>query len=90
MAKVVVSMRQGRITVPAGTRQELGLDEAAEFQAEVRNGRLVLTPAAVVPRGDAWAYSREHRLRVKRALRDVEAGRVRRLAEEDLDRPAGK
>ncbi len=88
--RALVSMnREGRLTVPAAARRELGLEGEAQFQAEVRDGALVLRPAVVVPREDTWAYTPEHLAQVERALRDSREGRVRQVTEGDLDRLAG-
>jgi bifunctional DNA-binding transcriptional regulator/antitoxin component of YhaV-PrlF toxin-antitoxin module len=81
---------EGRLTVPASARRELGLEGEAQFQAEVEDGVLILRPVLVVPRDDAWAYTPEHMARVERALRDSREGRVRRLSDDDLDTLAEK
>src|SRR5947209_8064069 len=86
---VLVTMNgEGRLTIPASARRELGLEAEAQFQAEVRDGALVLRPAVVIPRDDAWAYTPEHREKLARARQDAQEGRVHRLTEADLDRLA--
>ncbi len=58
MADVLVAMNgEGRITIPAAARRQLGLEGAAQFQAEVRDGVLMVRPAVVIPREAAWAYT---------------------------------
>lgn len=86
MTYVLVAMNGGgQMTIPVATRRQLGLDGEARLQAEVLDGALVLRPAAVVPREDAWAYTPEHLKRVARARRE-DVGR--QLTEADLDRLA--
>ncbi len=86
MADMLVAMNgEGRITIPAAARRQLGLEGAAQFQAEVRDGALVLRPAVVIPREDAWAYTPEHLKSVERARQEAVG---RRLTEADLDRLA--
>jgi len=82
--------REGRLTVPAAARRELGLEGETQFQAEVRDGSLVLRPAIIIPREDAWAYAPEHLVRVERALQDSREGRVRQMTEGDLDQLTGE
>ena len=54
LVEALVSMNsEGRLTVPASARRELGLDGPATFQAEIRDGVLMLSPAVVIPRNDA-------------------------------------
>lgn len=76
---------EGRITIPAAARRQLGLDGEAQFQAEVRDGALVLRPTVLIPREDVWAYTPEHLKRVASARRE-DLGR--QLTEADLDRLA--
>ncbi len=75
----------GRLTVPAAARKELGLDGEAQFELEVAvDGTLVLRPAVVLAREDAWAYTTEHRVLLERAHADSREGRVRELTEREL------
>ncbi len=80
-ATAVVMNAQGRLTVPAEARRELGLGGEAHFEAEIRDGELLLRPAVLVPREDAWAYTPEHRALLARARADAAQGRTRRLDE---------
>jgi hypothetical protein len=71
----VVSNKDGRLTIPAEVRAILHIEGEAHWTVEVANGAVVLRPAIVVPREDAWAYTAEHRAKVDRAHRDAQAGR---------------
>lgn len=84
--KTVTMSKDGRLTVPAEVRRRLGLDEDTEFAYEVdpSNGAIVLRPAMVLYREDAWAYTPEHRTLLERAHRDSAEGRVRQLSESEL------
>lgn len=85
MKSTAVSMNaQGRLTVPADARKALGLDGEAQFQAEIRDGGLLLRPAVLIPREDAWAYTPEHRALLAKAREDGAAARTRELTEEQL------
>ena len=74
----------GRVTIPAGLRQELGVEGEGDFAIEVENGAVVLRPVLVLPREDAWAYTAEHRALLHRAHADSREGRVRELSEDNL------
>jgi bifunctional DNA-binding transcriptional regulator/antitoxin component of YhaV-PrlF toxin-antitoxin module len=78
-ATAVTMNAQGRLTVPAEARRELGLGGEAHFEAEIRDGELLLRPAVLVPREDAWAYTPEHLALLARARADAAHGRTRRL-----------
>jgi bifunctional DNA-binding transcriptional regulator/antitoxin component of YhaV-PrlF toxin-antitoxin module len=84
-----VSMRGGRLTLPAEVRRELGLGNETEFEVEVdkEHDALILRPAIVLRREDAWAYTSEHRELLARAHADSREGRVREMTEEELAQP---
>ena len=46
---------------------------------------LRVRPTVIVPREDAWAYTKAHLEQVRAALDDVQAGRVRTLSPEELE-----
>ena len=88
--KTLVSMNpDGRLTVPAALRRELGVEGAGEFEIELRGNELVLRPVLVLPREDAWAYTPAHRELLRRAHDDSREGRFRTLDEADLENLAG-
>jgi bifunctional DNA-binding transcriptional regulator/antitoxin component of YhaV-PrlF toxin-antitoxin module len=90
MRSLVSMNASGRLTVPAGARKELGLEGEAQFEVDVASdGSLILRPAVVLSREDAWAYTAEHRGLLERAHADSRKGRVRELTEKDLADLAG-
>ena len=83
--KTVVSMnKQGRITVPAAARRALHVEDEAQFEMEVTDDALILRPAFVIPREDAWAYTPEHLESMRRSEEDIAAGRVYRMTKAAL------
>lgn len=82
-----VSMNEaGRLTVPAEARRELGLEGETELEVEVDrdNEAIILRPAVLLRREDAWAYAPEHRALLARAHEDSRKGRVHRMTESEL------
>ena len=77
----------GRLTLPAEVRRLLGLEGPVEFEVEVDevHDALILRPVVALRREDAWAYTPEHRDLLARAHRDSREGRVRELAESELE-----
>ena len=75
---------QGRVTLPASARRKLGLTEGAQLEVAVDENSITLRPAYLVPAEDAWAYTPESMASIRRALADVQAGRVYQLSPEDL------
>jgi AbrB family looped-hinge helix DNA binding protein len=76
--------KSGRVTLPVKARRELGLQEGSEMVFEVVDGVITMRPAVVLPREDAWAYTREHRAALAQARADAAADRVVQLSEEQL------
>lgn len=86
MAVLVKMTPDGRVTIPAKTRRSLGVEGETQLEVDVRDDAIVLRPAVVLPREDAWAYTTTHRRLLARAHADVRDGRVRRLTERQLAR----
>jgi AbrB family looped-hinge helix DNA binding protein len=86
MARTLSMSENGRLTVPAEVRRALGIAGETEFEYEVDPGSdaIILRPAVVLRREDAWAYTPEHRAQLEGAHADVAAGRMRRLSEDEL------
>lgn len=77
--------KQGRITVPASARRALRLGDEVQFEVEVKDDALILRPAFVIPREDAWAYTPDHLASMRRADEDIAAGRVYRMTKSALE-----
>lgn len=87
MVRSVVAMnKQGRVTLPASARRQLGLTEGAQLEVAVGESSITLRPAKVVLAEDAWAYTPENLAGIRRALDDAKSGRVYRLSWDDLER----
>jgi len=77
---------QGRVTLPAQARRELGLNEGAQLEVRVEENEIRLRPARVVVAEDAWAYTADSLASIKRSLADIAAGRVFAVTTEELAR----
>lgn len=86
MARTVTMTPDGRVTIPAAALRQLGVEGETQFDISVDHDSLVLLPAVVLPREDAWAYTVEHRRLLAQAHRDSREGRVRRLGARQLAR----
>jgi len=80
---------QGRVTLPADVRRKLHIAGGSQLEVGVEGDRVTLRPAHVVPAEDAWAYTPENLAGLRRALENVRAGRVYRVAMDELDRIVG-
>ena len=89
--RTVTISRSGRLTLPTEVRRALGLEGETEMEVEVDadNDAVILRPAVVLRREDAWAYTPEHRELLARGHDDSRAGRVQQLDEDGLKKLAG-
>jgi AbrB family looped-hinge helix DNA binding protein len=67
-----------QISLPKALRERLGLHAGDHLVVEEREGNLVLTPAATVPRGQLYFWSRRWQNGEAKAERDLAAGRISR------------
>ena len=80
---------QGRMTIPADVRRELGISGETTLIVEVEDGRMVARPGVVIPAEDAWAYTPEHLEELAKARASVAAHGTLRIGPDDLRELAG-
>lgn len=79
MALVKVGYKH-QITIPKGIFVKLGLKPGDYLDAQLRNGKVVLTPKEIEDKeDDSWFWSREWQEKERRADEDIKAGRVKRF-----------
>ena len=76
---------QGRVTLPAHIRRKLGIGDGDQLEVKLEDDHITLRPARVVVAEDAWAYTAENLVGIRRALDDIKEGRVYRLSWQELD-----
>ena len=84
--KIVTVSKSGRLTLPTEIRRQLGLEGETEMEVDFdpTQDAVILRPAVLLRREDAWAYTPEHREVLARAHADSREGRVRQLSEAKL------
>ena len=80
----VAVRRKGIVTIPEAMREELDLHEGDHLVATVEDGRLVLTPASIIPDDQAWFWTPGWQDGDDEADREIAAGsgRIARSPEE--------
>jgi AbrB family looped-hinge helix DNA binding protein len=66
---------KGVVTIPQAVREELHLETGDNLLVTVEDGRIVLTPAAVIPRDQAWFHTPEWQAKEAEADEDLALGR---------------
>ncbi|WP_344172789.1 AbrB/MazE/SpoVT family DNA-binding domain-containing protein [Pilimelia columellifera] len=67
---------RGVLTIPQSVRDQLQLRAGDNLLIDVQDGRITLTPAALVARDQAWFWTPEWQAKEARADEDLAAGRV--------------
>jgi AbrB family looped-hinge helix DNA binding protein len=73
--------KKGLVTIPLDIRERLDLQEGDQLVVSVEDGRIVLTPASIVPDDQTWFWSPEWQQKereVDEALAEGERGPVHR------------
>jgi AbrB family looped-hinge helix DNA binding protein len=81
-ARAVIRAR-GQITLPAQMRLQLGLRDGDDLLVTVEDGRIVLTPAALIPRDQAWYWAPQWQAGEREVDADLAAGRRGRVFDND-------
>jgi len=71
-----VTLEGGKLELPSSVRLQLGLSDGDRLELEITDQSIVLRPID--------SLTTEEEDLVRRARADVQAGRVRRMSEEDL------
>ena len=77
METLVKVTRNGQITIPAEVRRELGIEEGDYMEMTTKDGVIVISPAEVVDKSQAYFWSKRWQREEREADADIEAGRVR-------------
>jgi len=68
-----------QVSLPKALRERLGLRPGDRLVVEEKEGNLILTPAATVPRDQLYFWSRRWQEGELQAEQDIEAGRTSRV-----------
>ena len=74
---------RGQVTLPAQVRLALGLREGDNLLVTIEQGRIVLIPAALIPRDQAWFWTPEWQAGEREVEVDLAHGRPGRVFDSD-------
>ncbi len=67
-----------QVVIPKTVREEIPLKQGDLLQVDVHEGKIILTPAAVIPAEETWYWSETWQRKVKKAQADLKRGQVTR------------
>ena len=68
--------RHFQITLPAGIRRLLNIEEGDFMEAEIKDSKIILKPRKLIDADQAWFWSKEWQRGEKQAEKDIKEGRI--------------
>ncbi|SCM78737.1 Transcriptional regulator, AbrB family [uncultured Sporomusa sp.] len=74
---MLVELKQkSQVTIPAELLKKMKLKPGDKLEIEEKEGRLIITPVAIIPRDQLWYYSKEWQTGEMQAERQIGEGKV--------------
>ena len=78
--EMVLQIRRNyQVTLPSSIRKGLGVDVGDILEAEVRDGRIILSPKKVIDAEQAFFWNKKWQDGEKEAEKDIRDGKVRKF-----------
>ncbi|AEG59453.1 AbrB/MazE/SpoVT family DNA-binding domain-containing protein [Desulforamulus ruminis] len=74
---LVEIQQKSQVTIPKELLKKLKLKPGDKLQVEEKDGRLIITPVAIIPRDQMWFYSKEWQTEEMKVEQQVREGRVK-------------
>lgn len=68
---------RSQITIPKNIIDELGLKEGDNLNIEIENGKIIVKPVVIVPKDQAWFWTKKWQSQEKEVDKDIERGRIK-------------
>ena len=91
MIKIITHIREkSQITIPKDLIKKLNLKIGDSIDIDIENDRIIIKPVVIIPKAQAWFWSKEWQQGESQAEKDIENGQVERFNStqelfEDLD-----
>jgi len=76
MSSLVKLRSRAQITLPKEAVKELNLKEGDNLSIEVNKGKVIITPVAVIPKDELWAWSPKIRSSIKKGREEAQKGNL--------------
>lgn len=75
---LLVELKQkSQVTIPSELVKKLNLKPGDKLEVEEKDGCLIITPVAVIPRDQMWFYSEEWQADEQKVEQQIREGRVK-------------
>ena len=77
MLDLVKLRSRAQVTLPKEAVKTLNLKEGDNLSVEVANGKVIMTPVAVIPRDELWAWSSKMRGVIEKSRLEAKEGNLK-------------
>jgi antitoxin MazE len=77
MPTLVKLRNRAQITLPKETVKKLNLKEGDNLSVEVSNGKVLITPVAIIPKDELWAWSSKVRSAIEEGKLEANEGKLK-------------
>ena len=83
---MIVDLKQkSQVTIPKELVKKLNLSVGDKLEVEEKDGKLIITPVMVIPKSQAWYYSKEWQDQEKKVDQQIAEGKIHEAnSKEDL------
>ncbi|WP_253198985.1 AbrB/MazE/SpoVT family DNA-binding domain-containing protein [Clostridium estertheticum] len=91
MSQIITQIREkSQITIPKDLIKKLNLKTGDNIDIDIENDRIIIKPVVIIPKAQAWFWSKDWQQGESQAEEDIENGQVERFNStqelfEDLD-----
>ena len=76
MTSLVKLRSRAQVTLPKEAVKELNLREGDNLSVEVDKGKVIITPVAVIPKDELWAWSPKIRSAIEKGKDEAKKGKL--------------
>ncbi|MBW6463449.1 MAG: AbrB/MazE/SpoVT family DNA-binding domain-containing protein [Firmicutes bacterium] len=77
MSTLVKLRSRAQITLPKEAVKELNLKEGDNLSIEIDNGKVVITPVAIIPKDELWAWVSKTRSAIEEGRLEAKQGKLK-------------
>jgi len=83
MGTLIKLRNRAQITLPKEVVKTLGLKNGDDLEIELKRGRVIITPVAVIPKDELWAWKPEVRAVIEEGRKEAREGKLKAYASVD-------
>lgn len=77
MASLIRLRERAQITLPKETLRKLNIKTGDNLAVEIDDGRVILTPVAIIPKDELWAWKPEIRKAISEGRKEAREGNLK-------------